>query len=416
MQDMKDIFENYDYSKDEYYDIIEYSLIPTLLRFNKFSFYKNLNLNWSVNDTVLAYYAIKYKKYSVIQKPFFIDKLFLEGFLKNYPEAVKIIGHHFYYIPEDNCKDFFKRYQDQKHAIYRPSQYSIQFKNKKVYYELLKELLPDYPIYEKYIYGSPALIEHLNRVLNIEKVVNQAEEKKCSLKSPCSSPREDSNYRKEKDMITSHQEINKFYPYLYDYLFLFNSSRDIPKEKILKLTMNSWNCSFVSVILYDVFLPKNDDGRRPKLNQVQQLEYQKCLTNAKRMVNAYTLDDDLLQYRLMVDQNYLALENLYDVYFKILEYDSRTKGHFYRIDLLFHIFFPTIVLLIMNKDIKHLKAYISLLTYKHWIEHTLAFFDYAIEFYTFKPEKFSNQIEKLKRKYSTEYKHYKFALNQYLIK
>ncbi|OUM61064.1 hypothetical protein PIROE2DRAFT_13016 [Piromyces sp. E2] len=412
MQDMKDIFEDYDYSKEDYFDIIEYSLIPTLLRFNKFSYYKELNLNWTINDTVLAYYAIKYKKYSAIDKPLFIDKLFLEGFLKNHPEAVSAIGHYLYHIPEDNCRDFFRMYQRQGQAVYRPSKYSIQFKNKEIYYALLKELLPDYPTYEKYIYGSPALLQHLSRVLDVEKIVNQAEEKNCSLRSPCSSSTEERKSFKG----TDSQDINKFYPYLYDYLFLLDSSNNVSKEKILKLTMNSWNCNFVSVVLVDVFQPKNSGGRRPRLNQQQQQEYQKCLMNAKRMVNAFTLEDDLLQYRFMIDQNYLALENLYDVYDKVLEYDSATKGNYYRVDLLFHIFFPTIVLLIINRDVKHLKAYVSLLTYRHWIEHTLALFDYALHFYSGKLDKFPHQIEKLKRKYCMEYRHYKIALNQYLSK
>jgi len=369
-------------------------------------------LDWSVNDTILAYYAIKYKRYSAIDKPLFIDKLFLEGFLKNHVEAMSAIGHHLYYIPEDNCRDFFRMYHCQGQAIFRPSKYSIQFKHKEIYYDLLKELLPDYPTYEKYIYGSPMLIKHLNRVFDIEKIVNQAEEKNCSLISPCSSPTEE----RKSNSNTTIQKISKFYPYLYDYLFLLDSSDNISMEKIVNLTKNSWNCNLVSVILIDVFQRKNYGGHQPRFNHEQQLEYQECLRNAKRMVNAITLDDDLLQYRLIINENYRALENLYDVYTKLLEYDTMNKGNYYRIDPLFHIFFPTIALLVINKDVKHLKAYVSLLTYKHWIEHTLALFDYAIEFYSVKLDKFPNQIEKLKRKHYTDYRHYKLALNQYLTK
>jgi hypothetical protein len=418
-KDVIDLFKNYEYSKDEYFDIIEYSLIPTLLYFNKFSYYEKLNLNWSVNDTVLAYYAIKYKRYSIIQRPFFIDKLFLEGLLKNYPKAFSAIGHYLYYIPEDTCYPFFRRYHCQGQNVFRPSKYSIQFKNKEVYYKLLKELLPDYAIYEKYIYGSPSLIEHLNNVLDIDKIVNQAEEKNCSLRSPYASPSPTSSLSSSDDrksfnsnQTTSScsQEINKFYPYLYDYLFLFDSSNAFSKEKILKLTMNSWNCSVVSLILYDVFQGKNYGSRR---SSEKKLEYQKYLVNAKRIVNAYTLEDDLLQYRLIKDKNYLALENLLDVYSKILEYDIGKAG-LYRIDHLFHIFFPSIVLLIINKNVKGLKAYMHILIHKHWIEHVIALFDYAIEFYQFELDKFPNRIEKLKRKYASEVKHYKFALNKFL--
>jgi len=404
--DMTDIFENYDYSKDDYFDIIEYSLIPTLLYFNKYSFYKDLNLNWSVNDTVLAYYAIKYKRYSAINKPLFIDKLFLEGFLKNHPKAISAIGHHLYYIPENNCQQFFRMYHSKGQAVYRPSKYSIQFKNKEVYYHMLSDLLPDYPTYEKFIYGSQALLDHLNRVINIEKIVNHSDQKNCSLRSPCSSPVDN-----RKSCSNDCQEINKFYPYLYDYLFLLNSSDRVSKEDIFKLTMNSWNCSLVTVILVDVFQPRIYKGHQFQVKPEQALEYQKCLISAKRMANAYTLEDDLLQYRLLMDQNYLSLEKLFDVYAKILEYDT---GSFYRIDHLFHIFFPTIVLLVMNQDVKRLKSYVSLLTYKHWIEHVLALFYYAIEFYQYKLDKFPNQIEKLRRKYGVEVRHYRIALNKFL--
>jgi len=416
-RDMMDIFENYDYSKDDYFDIIEYSLIPTLLYFDKYSLYEDLNLNWSVNDTVLAYYAIKYKRYSVINKPLFVDKLFLEGFLKNHPKAISTIGHHLYYIPENNCQDFFRMYHRQGQAIFRPSKYSIQFKNKEVYYDMLRDLLPDYSDYEKYIYGSQALLDHLNRVLNIEKIVNQFEEKNCCLRSPSSSPSESrKNSSSHGGQGSSHskssdcQEINKFYPYLYDYLFLLNSSDQVSKEKIFNLTMNSWNCSLVSVILMDVFQPRIYDGRRIRNHS---FEYQKCLMSAKRMVNAYSLEDDLLQYRLLMDQNYLSLERLFDVYTKILEYDTH---YFYRMDHLFHIFFPTIVLLVMNQDVKRLKELVSLLTYKRWIEHVVVLFDYAIDFYQSrnKLDKFPSQIEKIKRKYSVEVRHYKAVLNKYL--
>ena len=413
-KDVIDLFKNYEYSKDEYFDIIEYSLIPTLLYFNKFSYYENLNLNWSVNDTVLAYYAIKYKRYSIIQRPFFIDKLFLEGLIKNYPEAVMAIGHYLYYIPEDNCYTFFKMHHCKGQNVFRPSKYPIQFKNKEVYYEILKELLPEYKTYERYIYGSPALIEHLNNVFDIGKIVNQVEEKNCSLKSPSpgSSPVDDrKSYNSSGSSSCSSQEINKFYPYLYDYLFLFDSSNAYSKEKIFKLTMNSWNCSLVSLILCDVFRGKNYGIRR---SNEENMEYKKCLINAKRIVNGYTLEDDLLQYRLIKDRNYLALENLFDVYYKILEYDN-SKSSYYRIDHLFHIFFPTIVLLIINQDVKGLKAYTSLLIHKHWIEHVITLFDYALEFYNqIKLDKFPNQIEKLKRKHCCEVKHYKEKLNKFL--
>jgi len=298
--------------------------------------------------------------------------------------------------------------------VVRPSKYPIQFKNKEVYYEILKELLPEYKTYERYIYGSPALIEHLNNVFDIGKIVNQVEEKNCSLKSPSpgSSPVDDrKSYNSSGSSSCSSQEINKFYPYLYDYLFLFDSSNAYSKEKIFKLTMNSWNCSLVSLILCDVFRGKNYGIRR---SNEENMEYKKCLINAKRIVNGYTLEDDLLQYRLIKDRNYLALENLFDVYYKILEYDN-SKSSYYRIDHLFHIFFPTIVLLIINQDVKGLKAYTSLLIHKHWIEHVITLFDYALEFYNqIKLDKFPNQIEKLKRKHCCEVKHYKEKLNKFL--
>jgi len=417
-KDLIDIFKDYDYSKDEYFDIIEYSLIPTLLCFNKFSFYEKINLNWTINDTVLAYFAIKYKRYSVIQRPFFVDKLYLEGFLKNYPEAIDTIGHYLYYIPEDNCRTFFRMHRCQGQDVFHPSKYSIQFKSKEAYYELLKELLPDYPVYEKFIYGSPALLQHLNRVLDIEKIVNQADEKNCSLRSPCSSPNSSDEGSHHNGGISSSphstsQEINKFYPYLYDYLFLFDSSSNISKEKIFKLIMNSWNCSLVSLILCDVFYGKNYGRRYSSATKKDALEYQKYLNNAKSMVNAYTLEDDLFQYRLLIDQSYLALENLFNVYQKVLEYDIG-KSNFYRMDHLFHIFFPTIVLLVINKDVKHLKAYTNLLIHKRWIEHVIVLFDYAIEFYQFKLGKFTHRIEKLKRKYPKAVRHYRMALNKYL--
>ncbi|ORX85612.1 hypothetical protein BCR32DRAFT_241680 [Anaeromyces robustus] len=422
-QDMIDIFENYDYSKDDYFDIIEYSLIPTLLYYDKFYLYKDLNLNWSINDTILAYYAIKYKRYSVIQKPLFVDKLFLEGFLKNHSEAISAVGHYLYYIPENNCSDFFKMYYRQGQATFKPSKYSIQFKNKEVYYDLLKELLPNYSIYEKYIYGSQTLLNHLNNVLDIEKIVNQAEEKNCSLKSvsPCSSPTTSgdrlsfsshSSYSSQSSQ--SSQDINKFYPYLYDYLLLFDSGNSVSIENIFKLTMNSWNCSLVSLIICDVFHGKTYGKNYSKLDPQQALAYQEYLINAKRMANAYTLEDDLLQYRLIMEEKYLQLERLFDLYSKILEYDIRSKGNFYRIDHLFHIFFPTIILLTMNKNVKKLKVYVSLLTHKRWIEHVLALFQYAIDFYQFKLDKFPHQIEKLRRKYPVEFRHYQTVLNKYL--
>jgi len=356
----------------------------------------------------------------VIQKPLFVDKLFLEGFLKNHSKAISTIGHYLYYIPENNCYQFFKTYHRQGQDVFKPSKYSIQFKNKEVYYDLLSELLPDYSIYEKYIYGSQQLLNHLNHVLDIEKIVNQAEEKNCSLKneSTCSSPTTTqdrssfSSYNSQSSK--SSQDINKFYPYLYDYLLLFDSGNSVSMENIFKLTMNSWNCSLVSLILCDVFHGKTYGKNYNKLNSQQTLEYQKFLINAKRMINAYTLEDDLLQYRLIMEKKYLQLERLFDLYSKILEYDIKSKGNFYRIDHLFHIFFPTIILLTMNEDVKRLKSYVSLLTHKHWIGHTLALFQYAIDFYQFNLGKFPQQIEKLKRKYPVEFRHYNIVLNEFL--